>query len=101
MFSAYDAVKKLAIEEDPHWLIIVDACLETAKDTPEFAGAWALEAARKRGVGWFPNLRLLVRYGILKRVGGSVGKVKRRAYYVMPDPQGVDRALQQFRKARI
>lgn len=81
--------------ERPDWLPIVKVCLEEARETKgEFAGAWVLERANKRGIRWFPNLRLLVSYGILKHEDTTRGG--RRAYYTMPDPEGVEKALQEL-----
>ncbi len=57
----------------------------------EFAGAWALNEAKKSGVEWFPNLRPLVSYGILRRT--DVARGGRRAYYLMEDIEGVRSAL--------
>ncbi len=66
MLSGYTAVKRLARERSS-WIPIVESCLEEANQVNgEFAGAWVLERAKKRGISWFPNLRLLVSYGILK-----------------------------------
>lgn len=92
--SGYSAVRRLA-RERPDWLPIVEACLEEARETKgEFAGAWVLETARRKGIEWFPNLRLLVGYGILKHEDTTRGG--RRAYYTMPDPQGIERGLQEL-----
>jgi len=92
--SGYDAVKRLA-RERTKWLPIVEACLEEEKRTNgDFAGTWVLEAAKKRGIQWFPNLRVLVSYGILQVKDRSRGG--RRAYYTMLDPEGVQKALQEI-----
>lgn len=56
--------------------------------------AWVLERSSKRGIRWFPNLRLLVSYGILKHEDTTRGG--RRAYYTMPDPEGVEKALREL-----
>ena len=94
MLSGYTAVKRLA-REHPDWILIVEACLEEAKQiNGEFAGAWVLERTKGRGINWFPNLRLLVSYGILKHEGTARGG--RRAYYTMPDPRGVETALKEL-----
>jgi len=92
--GAYNAVKRLA-REHQNWLPIVQACLEEAKDTKgEFAGAWVLSKAKEKGITWFPGLRILVRYGILKHEDTTRGG--RRAYYTMPDCEGVEKALQEL-----
>jgi len=91
----YKGVKRLAREKSG-WLPIVEACLEEAKRCKgEFAGAWVLETAKKKGISWFPNLRTLVSYGILKRT--DVTRGGRRAYYVMPDIEGVEQALKEIK----
>lgn len=93
MSAGYNGVKRLA-RERPGWLPIVAACLEEAKESKgEFAGAWVLERANKLGIPWFPNLRLLVGYGILKHEDTTRGG--RRAYYTMPDIEGVENALRE------
>ena len=96
MLSGNNAVKRLAMER-PDWLPIVEACLEEAKRTRgEFAGAWVLKRARQKGIPWFPNLRILVSYGILKHEDTTRGG--RRAYYIMPDPEGVEMAMRELAK---
>jgi hypothetical protein len=93
--SGRDAVKRFVGDQpEKEWLLIVRACLVEAERTGgEFAGAWALQEANKLGVEWVPNLRPLVAYGVLRKTGGSRGG--RRAYYVIPDPEGVKRALEE------
>ena len=70
------------------------AALQEAKTIKggQFAGAWVLESAKRHGVQWVPNLRKLVAYGILEKVGEST-RGGRRAYYSMPDANEVERAL--------
>ena len=87
--SSYTAVKILA-REHPDWLPIVRACYDEAAEAQEFAGAWI----SKRLGHWFPSLRLLVRYGILTKIETTRGG--RRAYYHMPDREGVGEALQEL-----
>ena len=95
MSSGYSAVKRLA-RERPTWLPIAEVCLEEARDTKgEFAGAWVLWRAKNKGItSWFPNLRPLVSYGVLKHEDTTRGG--RRAYYTMPDPDGVEKALKEI-----
>ncbi len=91
--NGYEAVIAL-LREYPEWKGVVKAALEEAKTikTGCFAGAWVLERAKKHGVSWIPNLRKLSSYGILKKEGES-SRGGRRAYYKMPDVDGVERAL--------
>jgi len=95
MASGYDSVKRLA-RERPEWLPLAKACLQEAKESKgEFAGHWVLESYKRLGgKEWFPNLKPLVGYSILKHEhttrGGS------RAYYTMPDIEGVQKALDEL-----
>jgi hypothetical protein len=93
--SGYKGTKRLAYE-NAKWIPIVEACLEEAKRYGEFAGSWVLSTAKKKGVSWFPNLRTLVSYGILKRT--DVTRGGRRAYYIMPDVKGVEKALEEIKE---
>lgn len=94
ILTGYNAAKRF-LREHTNWAPIVRACVtEAERCHGEFAGAWVLQEARKQGIDWFPNLKPLVSYGVLTRTGGSRGG--RRAYYVMPDPEGVKTALQEL-----
>src|SRR5438128_5924615 len=88
--ESYRAVMRLA-QEDPAWLPVVRAAFQRAVASKpyggEFAGAWGL---RELG-SWVPNLRLLVRYGILEKTDLTRGG--NRAYYRMADADGVRQAL--------
>src|SRR6266567_964454 len=89
--EGYTATKRF-LRDYPTWLDVVEACAVEAKRTQgEFAGSWALNEAKKSGRKWFSNLRPLVSYGILKRT--DVTRGGRRAYYLMPDIEGVKAAL--------
>ena len=92
---SYSGVKRLG-EERPDWIPIVKECLECAQKYKEFAGSWVLsglEEKTKKRV-WKPGLRTLVAYGILARTKTSRGG--RRTYYIMPDQEGVKKALQEL-----
>lgn len=91
--NGYEAVIAL-LREHPEWKGVVKASLDEAKTikTDRFAGAWVLERAKNHGIPWVPNLRKLSSYGILKKEGES-SRGGRRAYYSMPDVEGVERAL--------
>lgn len=103
MLSGYDAVKILA-REHPDWLPVVAASLKCSKEYHNFAGKWVLEELNKSGwlglpsggkkVKWLPGLRTLVAYEILRREGTAKGG--RGAYYSMPDPEGVEKALREL-----
>ena len=91
--SGDKAVKRLAVER-PSWLPIVKECLILSKEvTGDFAGAWVFQRTQKKGLT-FPNLRLLVSFGILKKEGTS--RAGRRAYYSIIDPEGVEQALNEL-----
>lgn len=96
IISGYKSVMRLA-REHPEWLPVVESALEEAKATKgvDFAGAWVLNKAKEKGIRWFPNLRILVTFGVLQKEGTSRGG--RRAYYSMPDPNGVEQALIELR----
>jgi hypothetical protein len=90
MISGYKAVRRLAAEK-PEWLPMVEASMILAKEQKEFAGSWVLRKVKEKGIEWFPGLRTLVSYGILRHEDTTRGG--RRAYYSMPDPDGVKEAL--------
>src|SRR6266571_4030513 len=90
------AVSRLAIEH-PEWLPVLEAAAAVAGNVEEqggeFAGAWVVDELARRGSRrWIPNLRILVSYGLLEKSGPST-RGGRRAYYRMPDRQGVEKAL--------
>ncbi len=91
MSEGYDGVKRLA-KEHPDWIAITEVCLELAKKDGEFSGKWVLNKCKEKGLtNWFPGLRRLVAYRILKH--SETVRGGRRAYYTMPDQQGVEKAL--------
>lgn len=93
--NGYVAAKRF-LRDHPNWLPILEACVKEAKTTQQsgFAGAWALREVRERsGIKWFPNLRPLASAGILKRI--EVSRGGKRAYYVMLDVNGVERAVKE------
>lgn len=89
-------VTKRFLRDYPEWFPVVKACVVEAERTRgDFAGAWVLQEAESSGIKWFPNLRPLVSYGILRRT--HVARGGRRAYYIMLDIRGVKAALKEFR----
>jgi hypothetical protein len=87
-----DSAARRFLRDHPDWLDVVRACVvEATRCRGEFAGAWVLREAKKSGRDWLPNLRPLVACGILQRT--DVARGGRRAYYVMPDIEGVKTAL--------
>ncbi|HEC49570.1 MAG TPA: hypothetical protein ENI40_00210 [Candidatus Desulfofervidus auxilii] len=93
--STYKGVKRLAVER-PEWIPKVLACLECHKKYGEFAGNWVrklLEEKEGKKI-WFPGLRTLVSYGILKKVDTARGG--RRAYYILIEPEEVEKALREL-----
>jgi hypothetical protein len=74
------------------------ACLQDRESESfggEFAGSWVLQKVTELTgePAWKPGLRLLVAYGLLEKVGEST-RGGRRAYYRMPDRNGVEQALE-------
>ena len=94
--KGYTATVRL-LHEEPNWTPIVAAALEKAKalNGSGMAGAWVLALAKERGILWLPNLRKLVSCGILEKEGETT-RGGRRAYYIMPDIQGVEKALNEM-----
>ena len=99
MVSGYSAAKKL-MEEKPEWYPIVSESLKAAKKYGEFAGSWVVKEIREKGetFPFGPGLKTLAAIGILKRT--ETTRSGRRAYYIMPDPEGVERALGEVKKIR-
>jgi hypothetical protein len=98
---SYNGVMRLAREHPPRpasgtfnvdWLKVVRGCYEEAKrlEGKSFAGAWIVDR-----VGWVPCLRMLEKYGILRKEGETV-RGGRRAYWVMADIEGVEKALREL-----
>jgi hypothetical protein len=95
------AVLRLASER-PDWLPVLQAAARRALSAEpfggEFAGHWVLrDLGEETGrPAWRPGLRLLVGYGLLLKAGEST-RGGRRAYYRMPDREGVEAALAELR----
>lgn len=85
-------------KERPQWLPVLQAALIVAERAQpyggEFAGAWVLDELEERNgrPTWLPNLRVLVSYGFLEKIGEST-RGGRRAYYRCIDAQAIARAL--------
>ncbi len=85
-------------KERPQWLPVLEAALTVAERAEpyggEFAGAWVLDEleARTGHPTWLPNLRVLLSYGFLEKVGEST-RGGRRAYYRCVGKQAIARAL--------
>ena len=101
LLEGYIRTKRLAIEK-PEWLPIVESVVKCAKrlNSKELAGSWVLNEAIRNGItwkgkNWFPGLRTLAAYGILKKVGTA--RAGRRAYYVIEDMEGIEKALQELK----
>ena len=97
----YLATKRLAVEK-PKWISILKCVVELIKEFEtkgigkEICGKWVLDKAKEKGIAdWFPGLRTLVSYGILQKTASSRGG--RRAYYIMPDIEGVEKALKELK----
>lgn len=99
--STKQAVLRLASER-PDWLPVLEAATRTARSAEPFGGEFAGHGVL-RDLGdetgrpaWRPGLRLLVGYGLLLKAGES-SRGGRRAYYRMPDREGVEAALAELR----
>ena len=97
---SYEGVMRLAREHpfrptsrfSVDWLKVIRGCYEEAKshEGKRFAGTWVVDR-----VGWFPGLKILERYGILRKVGRTV-RGGRRAYWEMLDIGETARALREL-----
>ena len=93
-------VMRLAYER-PDWLPVLRAACEQARKTEpyggEFAGKWVLQELEQLtgSPAWRPGLRLLAGYGLIEKASEST-RGGRRAYYRMPDREGIERALSQL-----
>jgi hypothetical protein len=101
---SYAAVMKLAKERpisDPtewnqngiDWLAVVKGCYEESQSSNggQFAGAWV----QSRVNFSFPGLRFLTKNRLIVKVGDTV-RTGTKAYYIMPDMEGVARALNEL-----
>ncbi|OGZ05474.1 MAG: hypothetical protein A2845_05665 [Candidatus Lloydbacteria bacterium RIFCSPHIGHO2_01_FULL_49_22] len=86
------------LHAEPIWGPILRECLAIAdekerskKSTSGFAGAWVMQALRAKGITPPNNLRTPACLGILKLVATT--RSGNRAYYHIPDPKGLARAL--------
>jgi len=85
-------------KERPQWVPVLAAALAVAERAQpyggEFAGAWVLDEVEHRTgqSTWLPNLRVLLSYGFLEKVGEST-RGGRRAYYRCVNVQAIGRAL--------
>lgn len=108
---SYERVMKLAREHPyrphgdftPDWLMVVRGCYEETKghEGKIFDGSSVVDRLRflpgfENRIRWFPGLSLLQKYGILKKVGRTI-QGGRKANWVMPDINGVARALRELR----
>jgi hypothetical protein len=84
--DGYRAAMRLA-KERPEWIPAVLAALVWARRVSadplpgdEFAGAWVLGELVQREAErtWYPNMRLLVSYGVLEKSGTSTRQNQRR-----------------------
>lgn len=86
------------ISERPDWIPVLDAACAVSDRVEafggEFAGAWVIDELERRTGRrtWLPNLRILVSYGLLEKVGES-SRGGRRAYYRFSAKQSVKEAL--------
>ena len=100
MSDTRQAVRRLA-QEQPKWIPVLEAACVQAEAAErfggEFAGSYVVqELARMAGQPvHVPGLRILVTYGLLEKCGEST-RGGRRAYYRMPDREGVEAAISEL-----
>ena len=87
--------------ERPDWLPVVEAALAVHERIKayggEFAGAWVVDELERVGdMRRLPNLRLLVSYGLLEKVGEST-RGGRRAYYRFKRPEAIREMLSELK----
>ncbi|MFA6393097.1 MAG: S24 family peptidase [Candidatus Paceibacterota bacterium] len=90
----FDKVKLLSYEH-PEWVDVLRACISVLKKAggSKIAGSWVYEELRDKKSNFLPNnLRLLVRIGLLQKIGDST-RGGHRAYYTMPDIIILEKAL--------
>ena len=96
--NANQAVSAL-VNERPEWIPVLEAaCAVADRVEPyggEFAGAWVIDELERRSGRrtWFPNLRVLVSYGLIEKAGES-SRGGRRAYYRFAAKESVKKALE-------
>jgi hypothetical protein len=88
----------LLLKEFPEWFPVLQVCLEQARrgTTDRFAGSWVVWKLQQMDIKPPNNLRKLTSFGILVKTHTT--RAGKRAYYVMPDPNGVEKALFEFSK---
>jgi hypothetical protein len=90
------------IAERPDWIPVLEAAIAVSDRVDpyggEFAGSWVIdELARRTGHRtWLPNLRVLLTYGLVEKVGESTRR-GRRAYYRMPSKKAITEALSRLK----
>ena len=107
---SYQGVMRLAREHpfrpsgdfDVGWLMVVRGCYEETKghEGKVFDGSSVVDRLRwlpgfENRIRWFPGLRLLQKYGILKKVERTV-QGGRKANWVMLDIDGTAKALRKL-----
>ncbi len=95
--DAQQAVGAL-LNERPDWIPVLRAACAVSDRVEafggEFAGAWVIDELERRTGRrtWLPNLRVLVSYGLIEKVGES-SRGGRRAYYRFSSKEPVKEAL--------
>ncbi len=94
----FDKVKLLHFEH-PEWVEVLRACISVAKRIggSKVAGSWVYGELKDKQSSFLPNnLRLLVRTGLLQKMGDST-RSGHRAYYLLPDITVIENALDALR----
>lgn len=98
LLSGYKAVmgliKELGESDKKYWIDVIGICLkEHIRTRGDFAGSWVFNEMKKRGMKGFNNLRPLSSRSIIEKTDNS--RKGRRAYYKIPDLEGVELALRE------
>jgi hypothetical protein len=92
-------VVRMLLHAEPHWGPILRECVivaEQRKESGKFAGAWVMQGLRAQGIETPNNLRTLARLGLLTLL--STARHGNRAYYTIPDPKSITKALKEGRQ---
>jgi hypothetical protein len=92
-------IVKLLLHTEPHWGPVLHECIIVAqqrKDDGKFAGAWVMQGLRAQGIEPPNNLRTLAKFGLLKLQ--STTRHGNRAYYMIPDPKAITKAIKEHRQ---
>lgn len=86
------------LQEHPEERAVLEAACEQARkcEPGDFAGSWVLSEMQQRtgAPAWRPGLRRIASFGLIVKTDTARGG--RRAYYRMPDREGIEATLQEL-----